>query len=272
MCLYGCNNVSPEQLSSDYVTEIPDENDATNNLIENNESDAQNSEPQGNEPIINPEPEISYDHTKKYAVSNTNGLRIRSAPTTSSAVIGSLDEGDVVIYTGKTDGFIKTVYKEQTAYVSEKYCETLEIDVTADKIEAAIDFGCTLLGYPYVWGSQRFLWANGVLNRAFKTGEFDCSAFVQYIFYVSTGIVLDVTTRTQVNYGVPVLKENIKRGDLLFFTNSSRKNNVGIERIGHVGIYFGNNYILHTASDHAVIEPISDLRWSYFITAKRLIF
>ena len=58
----------------------------------------------------------------------------------------------------------------------------------------------------------------------------------------------------------------------MFFTNESRKNLSGNERIGHVGIYFGNNYILHTASDHAVIEPISNTRWGYYITARRLVY
>ncbi|MDE7208316.1 MAG: C40 family peptidase [Clostridia bacterium] len=44
-----------------------------------------------------------------------------------------------------------------------------------------------------------------------------------------------------------------------------------MERVGHVALYLGDNYILHTASDHAVIEEISAKRWSYFIVAKRFI-
>ena len=68
-----------------------------------------------------------------------------------------------------------------------------------------------------------------------------------------------------------VKRSELKRGDLMFFTNASRKDKTGMERIGHVGIYFGNNYILHTASDHAVIEPISSVRWSYYVTARRVI-
>lgn len=44
-----------------------------------------------------------------------------------------------------------------------------------------------------------------------------------------------------------------------------------VERIGHVGIYLGKNYILHTASDYAVIEPISSFRWSYYILSKRVV-
>ena len=37
------------------------------------------------------------------------------------------------------------------------------------RIEKAIEFGANLLGYPYVWGSQRYHWGNGVLNINFKS-------------------------------------------------------------------------------------------------------
>jgi cell wall-associated NlpC family hydrolase len=58
---------------------------------------------------------------------------------------------------------------------------------------------------------------------------------------------------------------------LLFFTNDSRKDNKGIERVGHVALYLGDNLILHTASDYAKIEEISTKRWSYFIQAQRMV-
>ena len=128
-----------------------------------------------------------------------------------------------------------------------------------------------LMGYPYVWGAQRYHWGNGKLNTNFKNGEFDCSALVQYVYYKTNSVILDVTSRAQSLNGVLVDKSDLRRGDLMFFTNSSRKDMVGIERIGHVGIYFGNNYILHTASDHAVLEPISSLRWSYYVCARRVV-
>ena len=56
----------------------------------------------------------------------------------------------------------------------------------------------------------------------------------------------------------------------MFFTNATRKDKVGIERIGHVALYLGDNYILHTASDYAKIEQISQARWSYYITSRRV--
>jgi|GEM_PF-609332 len=207
---------------------------------------------------------------KNYAVSTVDGLRVRTQPNNSCGVLGSLDKGDAVTFIEKIGDYIKTVYKQKTAYVYADYCEIMNIEAESPAVEAAIDIGCELLGYPYVWGSQRYHWGNGILNALFVQGEFDCSALVQYVYYIADGIVLDLTTRTQVYNGKEVALIDLRRGDLMFFTNSSRVNNTGIERIGHVGIYFGNNYILHTASDHAVIEPISQTRWSYFITARRV--
>lgn len=211
------------------------------------------------------------ENKKYYAVSLVNSLRIRNDANTSSAVVGYLDKNDAVLIVSEKDGFYQTIYKEKTAFVSKDYCTVMEIEKGNEKEEKAIDLGCSLLGYPYVWGSQRYHWGNGKLNYNFINGEFDCSAFVQYIFYKSNGAILDVTSRTQANNGTEVLKENLARGDLMFFTNQSRQYKTGVERIGHVGIYLGNNYILHTASDHAVIEPISSLRWSYYITARKVV-
>ena len=166
--------------------------------------------------------------------------------------------------------YLKTYYKETTAYIHKSYCTVIKIEQTDERVEKALSLGSKMLGYPYVWGSQRYHWGNGVLNTAFVAGEFDCSAFVQYIFYHAVNVLLDVTSRKQSLNGKAVT-DGLKRGDLMFFTNASRKNKQGIERIGHVGIYLGENYILHTASDHSVIEPISKTRWSYFITARRVL-
>lgn len=215
-------------------------------------------------------PEEEQKRKKQYIVSITNGLRVRSKPSGTASILGSLDKNDALMLVSSEGNYYKTVFKEKTAYVSSAYCTILEVEESYAEGEKAIDLGCTLLGHPYVWGSERYHWGNGRLNKNFVAGKFDCSALVQYVYYLSSGIVLDVNTRTQIYNGYEVKRADLKRGDLMFFTNESRKNKSGVERIGHVGIYFGNNYILHTASDHAVIEPISSLRWSYYITARRV--
>ncbi len=223
-------------------------------------------------PVSSPlEPEEEEDKKKTYILSNANGLRIRSGAGSKYSVIGSIQSSDMLLYQGIEGNYYITTYKEQKAYIHKDYCSLVEFDISNDKIEKAIEFGSKLLGYPYVWGSQRYHWGNGVLNKNFKNGEFDCSALVQYVYYKTNGVILGVTSRAQSLEGELVQKSDLKRGDLMFFTNASRKNKVGIEKVGHVGIYFGNNYILHTASDYAVIEPITSTRWSYYLHARRVV-
>ena len=239
-----------------------------------------NSVPQQSNTVIKPEvilppleEQPTEDETKKkaYAVSTVNGLRVRNAPNNTGTVIGTLDKGDAIAFLQQDGNYVKTLFKEQTAYVHISYCDVMQVDVGEQAVEKTIDFASGLLGYPYVWGSQRYHWGNGKLNANFVNGQFDCSALVQYAYFITNGVILDLTSRTQSLNGYHVDKSDLQRGDLMFFTNASRKDKVGIEKIGHVGIYFGNNYILHTASDHAVIEPISSIRWGYYITARRVV-
>ena len=211
------------------------------------------------------------ENKKKYLKANTSSLRIRSGAGSSYSVVGYLDKNDMLIISEKVGDYYKTKYKEKPAFVHADYVSIVEVEPSTLAVENAIDFGMSLLGYPYVWGSQRYHWGNGKLNSNFKNGEFDCSAFVQYIYYKTNGVILDVTSRGQSLNGKPVERANLKRGDLMFFTNASRYNKTGVERVGHVGIYFGDGYILHTASDHAVLEPISSLRWSYYLSARRVV-
>ncbi len=218
------------------------------------------------------EDEEDEDKKKKtYIISNASSLRIRSGAGSNYSVLGSIQKNDLLSYQGIKGSYYITVYKEKKAYIHKEYCSLIEFDVESDEIEKAIEFGSNLLGYPYVWGSQRYHWGNGVLNKNFVNGEFDCSALVQYIYYKTNGVLLDVTSRAQSVKGELIKKSDLQRGDLMFFTNASRKDKVGIEKVGHVGIYFGNNYILHTASDYAVIEPISSTRWSYYLHARRVV-
>ena len=218
-----------------------------------------------------PAPAVSYSYMIK---SNTSSLNIRSAPNTGAAVVGKMDKGDMLRFEGESNGWYKTVYKQKTAYVyaGNSYAYIVKMTQSNEKVESVIAIGETLMGYPYVWGSQRYHWGNGKLNTNFVQGEYDCSALMQYIYYHGANINLDLTTRTQVLQGREVASGDLQRGDLMFFTNSSRYNLSGVERIGHVALYLGDNYILHTASDFAVIEEISSTRWKYFIVAKRFVY
>ena len=131
--------------------------------------------------------------------------------------------------------------------------------------------GYKLIGVPYVYGAVRVHDGKGKLLTGFTAQKFDCSSLVQYMFYKGADALLNVNTRTQVTQGKYVAKANLKRGDCLFFTNEERQYKTGIERIGHVAVYLGNDYILHTSSDYARIEKITASRWKFFVEARRFL-
>ena len=225
-------------------------------------------------PLETPEnpttPEVMPEKT--YAVylrSTVNGLSVRAGAGTGYKKVGYIDKGDMLAFVGYQNGWYETVYKQKTAYVYADYIQKVNIEKTDSLTEDVIKIGEELLGYPYVYGSQRYHWGNGVLNKAFVDGEYDCSALMQYMFYKGAGVNLDVTSRLQSVQGKPVT--TLKRGDVMFFTNASGQYKTGVERIRHVGLYLGDNYILHTASDYAVIEEISSTRWGYFMFAKKMV-
>ena len=221
-----------------------------------------------------PEEELPESQKKTaYILVRTDGLNVRTGAGTGHASLGQVHAGELLEYISTHDGWHKTRYRNRTAYVSAKatYTSLTALAAADDAIERVIDEGLALLGTPYVYGAVRYHDGKGNLLKNFTTNAFDCSSLMQYIFYRGAGILLDVTTRTQVKQGTPVAWEHIERGDLLFYTNAQRYHKTGVERIGHVALYLGDNYILHTASDFALIEQMSATRRGYFITARRFL-
>lgn len=207
-----------------------------------------------------------------YICVKCEGLNVRSGAGTGYSSLGTLEEETLLKYVGETGGWYETRYKNRTAYVRAlpAYASLTSLEEGGEKTERVIDEGLRLLGTPYVYGATRYHDGKGNLLKGFTINKFDCSSLMQYIFYKGAGKLLNVNTRTQVSQGKEVEKADIQRGDLLFFTNASRQYNTGLERIGHVALYLGDNYILHTASDYAKVEQITSARWKFFITARRV--
>jgi len=103
---------------------------------------------------------------------------------------------------------------------------------------AFVDFTRKYLGKPYVYGAS--------------TGKaFDCSGFTTYVMK-NYGIKLERTASQQFKKGTPVAKEDLKPGDLVFFSANGKT-------IGHVGIYIGDHKFIHASSSKKQVV-ISDLR------------
>jgi cell wall-associated NlpC family hydrolase len=124
------------------------------------------------------------------------------------------------------------------------------------KANIIIATGRSYLGTPYQFGA-----------RPGQTRTFDCSSFTQYIFGVH-GIKLPRVSRQQSRVGQQAYLRNVRKGDLLFFTTNKRRNLTGIQRIGHVGVYIGNNQYISSFSP----QGVNASRRRAFITARRVIF
>jgi len=113
------------------------------------------------------------------------------------------------------------------------------------------------LGDSYVWGGTNP-----------KTGM-DCSGYTKYVFN-KAGIVLPRTAWSQSKKGSTVTRNELKKGDLLFFLTDKTR---GIP-VTHVGIYLGNDKFIHAASKKKGIIISSLSQSSYdkkFVLAKRVI-
>ncbi|MBQ8658022.1 MAG: C40 family peptidase [Clostridia bacterium] len=258
--LYACGNNSTSDAPNP-----PDSPEASTPVDPDNGSNGETATPEA------PPVQVT-KKTQDYIRCTSNSVNIRSGAGTDYAVLGSAGKGEVYAVVGKTGNWYKTTYKNKTAYIYAEYAAVFSLEKSSnDKVEDVLEEGYSLLGTPYVYGAVRLHDGKGKLLQGFTAQKFDCSSLVQYVFYHGAGKLLNTTTRTQVTQGTYVHPSDLKRGDCIYFTNAERYYKTGVERIGHVAIYLGNNYILHTASDYARIETISTQRWNYYIEARRFV-
>ncbi len=135
------------------------------------------------------------------------------------------------------------------------------------KVEKVIALGQQYKGTPYKFGASRS-----------STKAFDCSSFVKHVFSKAAGVTLPGSSATQASYvkkksTIKKSLSTLKRGDLVFFMSykgssksSYSKVNKSAQKVTHVGIYLGNNKILHTYSQKSGgvrIDNMKGTHWEY---------
>ena len=208
-----------------------------------------------------------------YNVQALVSLNVRDKAGTDGKILGTLSAGDTLPCYKDSGNWYEVKYKDAHAYVSanESYSQKVDVD-SLERIEKAISVGLSLLGTPYEYGATRVIDYNFNRIKNFTGKTFDCSSFVQYCFYTGAGVNLYGDSRTMSRQGVEIKSANMKRGDVIFMTSTARQNKTGIERIGHVAIYLGDNKILHTFGTGGVrVQEYSSFWKGRTIVVKRML-
>ena len=171
-----------------------------------------------------------------------------------------LTDFDEEFYAGFVDCFVgekedDEIYEELEGYLPYTFTETEKVEIrnlylfikygysATDKItgipgEAFNDEtfaklmqeATKYIGFPYQWGGST------------PETSFDCSGFVCWVYTHSGVHNLPRTTAQQIyNQCTPVSKDEVKPGDLVFFTGTYQSS----DPVTHIGIYVGDNQMLH---------------------------
>ena len=127
--------------------------------------------------------------------------------------------------------------------------EALDDEVFAAIIKEAEKY----LGYPYIWGGSS------------PSTSFDCSGFVSWVINHSGWDVGRLGAQGLCNICTPVSSANVKPGDLVFFTGT-----YDTPGVSHVGIYVGNNMMIHCGDPISYANLNSNYWQSHFYRYGRL--
>jgi cell wall-associated NlpC family hydrolase len=89
-----------------------------------------------------------------------------------------------------------------------------------------VDTAQSFIGLPYQWGSCSL------------DAPLDCSGLVMAVYQLN-GMNVPRTSEDQYKSGMPVTKDQLEKGDLVFFATSSTG------RVSHVGIFIGGDMFIH---------------------------
>lgn len=240
----------------------------------------------------------------RYATVTTTTLFVRTEPGVASSVMTMLPEGDdVVVYDELEHGWLRVSTEEGLGYISGDYVtvrtefrvaeskaeeearlarEEAERQAAAAAAEAArrereaaarsssgsgnsassgsqnagstqqsvsngqavVNYASQFIGNPYVYGGSSL--TNGA----------DCSGFVMSV-YAAFGISLPHSSSALRSVGYAVSMDNIQPGDIVCYS-------------GHVGIYAGNNTLIHASSPSTGIKYTSPITYREILAIRRI--
>lgn len=158
----------------------------------------------------------------RYVTANT--LNIRATASTSGKKVGTYGKGTAVTCYGTSGSWTKVKYNGSYCYVMTSYLSVSKPSVSGSDI---VNYAMQFVGNPYVWGGTSL------------TKGADCSGFTMSVF-ANFGYILPHSSVGQRTCGTGVSWGNKQPGDLICYE--------AINGVSHVGIYIGNNQVVHAGS------------------------
>lgn len=199
---------------------------------------------------------------------------IRNRAKTSSADIGSMEDGTAVTILGEEGSFYRIDCYDMEGYIAKSQVreedgtfviacdpassetETITYTPHAEALElrhSLLNLAREQLGKPYIYGSM-------------GTKGFDCSGLTSYL-YKNHGTTLQRRASQQLADGIVVAREGMQVGDLIFFRTPWETS-----LTSHVGIYAGDNKMIHAGNGGvACVELTGEYFDGYFLCARRVI-
>lgn len=228
------------------------------------------------------EAKISRIHSH-YAVVNKDDVTLRRSPSRDGAAITTVDEGTRVVVLDRNGAWYKLRFpkgsvgwvrgdmlsaaaaphvtrvashrshRSHSSSHSSHHSSYVAMDSgPVGDSDGLIRRARSFTGTPYRWG------------QASRSGT-DCSGFTTQV-YRGAGVRLPRTSHEQAEIGQKVSRDELKKGDLVFF------HTMGGHKVSHVGIYVGGNKFIHASSKHGVKESSLDEAYyrNHFVGARRV--
>ncbi len=200
---------------------------------------------------------------------------VRNGASAGATVIGQMQDGTEVTVLDRSGGYYKVDCYDMSGFIATsqilhtedgKYyvnCQsrssetrTMTYTDRADALQlrhSLLALAKEQLGEPYIYGS-------------IGPYGFDCSGLMYYL-YREHDMLLHRTASQQLQDGIVVSKEGLQVGDLIFFRESWEH-----YPASHVGIYAGNNKIIHAGHNGIVYADLDfDYFYENYLCARRVI-
>ena len=230
--------------------------------------------------------ELAKEVGTRLATVTTETLRVRDEASTESTILGLVPEGEELVVKEEVEGWVKVSIEEGEGWVSIDYVSlrTDYVEAESKKEEearlareeaarraanaaaakktnssaaqvvgnsagsasgrAVANFACRFVGNPYVYGGTSL--TNGA----------DCSGFVMSV-YANFGVSLPHSSSALRSVGYGVSLADAQPGDIICYS-------------GHVGIYVGNNTIVHASTAKTGIKYTSPANYRQVLAVRRI--